>query len=48
MSNFAQYSIGDLYTTAKSGYTGRITDIVHRNGRIVFEMDSGAHYTTVA
>jgi hypothetical protein len=48
MTTFAQYHIGDTYTTAKSGYTGQITDIIHRNGRIVLEMDSGLHYTTLA
>ena len=47
MMTFAQYSIGDIYTTAKSGYTGTITDIIERNGRIVFEMDSGKRYTTL-
>jgi hypothetical protein len=46
MTTFAQYSIGDLYTTAKSGYTGHITDIIHRNGRIVLELDS-QRYTTL-
>ena len=46
MMTFAQYSIGDTYTTAKSGYTGKITDIIERNGRIVFELDS-QRYTTL-
>ena len=46
MMTFAQYSVGDMYTTAKSGYTGVITDIIERNGRIVFELDS-ERYTTL-
>ena len=31
--------IGQTYTTAKSGYTGTITDIIFRNGRTVLELD---------
>jgi len=46
MMTFAQYNVGDMYTTAKSGYTGVITDIIERNGRIVFELDS-ERYTTL-
>lgn len=39
-------AIGDTYTTAKSGYTGTITDIIERNGRTVIELD-GKRFTTI-
>lgn len=42
----ATLTVGDTYTTAKSGYTGTITDIIERNGRVVLELD-GERFTTV-
>jgi hypothetical protein len=39
-------NIGDTFTTAKSGYTGIVTDIIQRNGRTVLELD-GSRYTTL-
>ena len=39
-------NIGDTFTTAKSGYTGIVTDIIQRNGRTVIELD-GSRYTTL-
>lgn len=39
-------TVGDTYTTAKSKYTGTVTDIIERNGRWVLELD-GERYTTI-
>lgn len=39
-------TVGDTFTTRKSGYTGIVTDIIERNGRVVLELD-GERYTTL-
>ena len=45
----ATLTIGDMFTTQKSGYVGRITDIISPadNGHTVLELDDGARYTTI-
>ena len=47
MTTYGDISIGDSYTTAKSGYVGIVTDLIERNGRVVVELDSGARYSTL-
>jgi hypothetical protein len=46
----ATLTIGDTFTTRKSGYVGTITDIIDpaENGHTVLELDNGARYTTLA
>ena len=45
----ATLTIGDTFTTRKSGYVGVITDIIDPadNGHTVLELDNGMRYTTL-
>ena len=45
----ATLNIGDMFTTQKSGYVGRINDIISpaENGHTVLQLDDGARYTTL-
>ena len=45
----ATLTIGDTFTTRKSGYVGQITAIIDpaENGHTVLELDNGARYTTL-
>ena len=45
----ATLTIGDTFTTMKSGYVGVITNIIDPadNGHTVLELDNGMRYTTL-
>jgi hypothetical protein len=45
----ATLTIGETFTTRKSGYVGVITDIIDPadNGHTVLELDNGMRYTTL-